>query len=181
MLLSVLTFEHPEPEGPGRESNPLPPIWEATMYPLRSPPVRFFFSDERIGNAKPGNKRQQNISECPAIGRRGYDRGGIRTRILRSRSTRCLHHRFCLWFWTRVSSVSESSRGTNGCGLLRRSTTELLEISLRAGIEPATSGLAGEVTAPYATGYLSGFGRETRQLKFQAGEQAAAECSMLCP
>jgi hypothetical protein len=36
----------------------------------------------------------------------------------------------------------------------RRSTTELLELALQAGIEPATTRLPGEVTAPYATGHF---------------------------
>jgi hypothetical protein len=39
VVLSVLAIERPGPESSGRESNPLPPIREATKYPLRPPPV----------------------------------------------------------------------------------------------------------------------------------------------
>src|ERR1039458_4649864 len=35
---------------------------------------------------------------------------------------------------------------------LRRATTALPEFAFRAGFEPATSGLSGEVTVAYATG-----------------------------
>lgn len=38
-------------------------------------------------------------------------------------------------------------------GRYRCSTTELPELKLRAGFEPATTGLRGEVTASYTTGY----------------------------
>lgn len=69
------------------------------------------------------------------------------------RSIRNLHHRPG-WLFCGIRDECRRMKVQPGNKRLRyrRSTTELLGLALRAGLEPATSGLRGEVTAAYTTG-----------------------------
>ncbi len=81
------------------------------------------------GKSRPGNKRQQSFSDVlPWTTHSCVEYGGIRTRILRSRSIRCLRHR-PRWRLRPAqqerSQRRKSRRGTSGCGVFRCSAIEL--------------------------------------------------------
>src|SRR5580704_14842715 len=105
--------------------------------------------------------------ECPAIRRRACQsqRGGIRTRILRSRSNRCLHHR-------QIKSCSAAFKiapGKAKTGEQAAAAIFALPTELPAVIRQARFELATEGSATYATGQGGEF---IVVLQTCAGEQA---------
>ncbi len=82
-----------------------------------------------------------------------HPRAGLEPATSGLRSIRDLRHRRGWNFWhAQFEQYPEECWPGNKRLRKRRSTSELPELALRAGLEPATTGLTGEVSAPYTTG-----------------------------